>query len=315
MRRQPARDGADGQQQEPGHRLQLVHEHRTQHGPGQGHRAVRSRAPHDHRSGGLPRPAGTAADADPLARAAAVRPAASATPRRARRTRRSLRASASRPETVPSFQSSSRAASPLLRPWRQHITNGARSFAGRRDTSSSRIACTSRSAASAGGPGGASRPSGRARARAPLLAPRPQRHAVGDAVQPGGDRVTLADRRGLAGEDEERGLEGVLGVLLLTQHVAADAPNKPAVALQQGSEGRLLGAPRRSAPGVGCRSAPRQGRSDDVGDARRPRAVPRPWLLLQGEVFATIVPRGGRRVENLRNDLPTSVRWSCRLEP
>ena len=43
-----------------------------------------------------------------------------------------------------------------------------------------------------------------------------------DAEQPARDRIGLADRGRLAGEDQERRLEGVLGGVLVAQHVAAD---------------------------------------------------------------------------------------------
>jgi hypothetical protein len=47
--------------------------------------------------------------------------------------------------------------------------------------------------------------------------------AAGDAVQPVADQLAGHDRGRPAGEDEEGGLEGVLGVLLVGQHAAADA--------------------------------------------------------------------------------------------
>src|SRR5262249_11468949 len=42
-------------------------------------------------------------------------------------------------------------------------------------------------------------------------------NSIGDAVQPAGQRLGLADGGGLAGQDEEGGLEGVLAVLLVAQ--------------------------------------------------------------------------------------------------
>src|SRR5262249_10912268 len=50
-----------------------------------------------------------------------------------------------------------------------------------------------------------------------------QRHAVSDAIEPVAQRLTLVDRAGLARQDQERGLESVLGVLLVLE----DAPAGP----------------------------------------------------------------------------------------
>jgi hypothetical protein len=44
----------------------------------------------------------------------------------------------------------------------------------------------------------------------------------------------------VAGQDEESGLEGVLGVLVVAQDVAADAPDERAVALHERGKGVLL---------------------------------------------------------------------------
>ena len=76
------------------------------------------------------------------------RTADSDTPRCARRFCICLRASASRPETVPSFHPNWPAASVLLLPSRQQSRNGARYFSGNRCSSSSSTACNSRHASS-----------------------------------------------------------------------------------------------------------------------------------------------------------------------
>jgi hypothetical protein len=68
----------------------------------------------------------------------------------------------------------------------------------------------------------------------------PDRQAVGDLVQPVAHGLGLADRVGLAGEDEEGGLESVLGVVQAAEHAPADAQDHGAVPLDQGGEGRLL---------------------------------------------------------------------------
>src|SRR5215212_4108607 len=68
------------------------------------------------------------------------------------------------------------------------------------------------------------------------LAPRPPSRPVGDAVQPAARRLRLADRAGLAGQDEERGLEGVLGVGPRTEDTPADVEDHRAVAGDEGAE-------------------------------------------------------------------------------
>jgi len=44
-----------------------------------------------------------------------------------------------------------------------------------------------------------------------------------------GERRDFADRRGLPGPHEERGLKGVLGILIVAQDIAANAPDQPPV--------------------------------------------------------------------------------------
>src|SRR5262249_35735207 len=62
----------------------------------------------------------------------------------------------------------------------------------------------------------------------------------GDAVEPVADLLPRHDRGRAAGEDEEGGLEGVLGVVVVAEDPAADAPDHRPVALHQGLEGGLL---------------------------------------------------------------------------
>src|SRR5262249_25568077 len=64
--------------------------------------------------------------------------------------------------------------------------------------------------------------------------------AVGDAVQPAADLLPRRDRGGLADEDEERGLEGVLRVVDVADDAPADVEHHRAVAAHQGREGRLI---------------------------------------------------------------------------
>src|SRR5262249_22190230 len=96
---------------------------------------------------------------------------------------------------------------------------------------------------SGAGPGGA--PPRRA-PPPPLLAP-PGRGPSGrggpaapHSVERAGQGLALADRAGLPGQEEEGGLEGVLGILLLAQGAAADAQHHRPVPPQQRLERRLV---------------------------------------------------------------------------
>jgi hypothetical protein len=62
----------------------------------------------------------------------------------------------------------------------------------------------------------------------------------GHAVQPGGQRLLLANRAGLARKHEERRLESVLGVRPLAQRPAADREHQRAMPLQERREGVLI---------------------------------------------------------------------------
>jgi hypothetical protein len=61
----------------------------------------------------------------------------------------------------------------------------------------------------------------------------PHGYAIGHAVQPLGDGLSLADRRSAARQDKESSLKRVLGVVLAGQDVPANGPNQPAVAAHQ----------------------------------------------------------------------------------
>ena len=63
----------------------------------------------------------------------------------------------------------------------------------------------------------------------------------GNAMKPARDGIGLADRRGPAGEDEERGLKGVLGVVRIAKDLLADAQHHRCVPFHQRREGRLIG--------------------------------------------------------------------------
>src|SRR5262249_29622929 len=61
--------------------------------------------------------------------------------------------------------------------------------------------------------------------------------ALGDAVQPGSQGLVVADGVGLLRQGEEGGLEGILGVLLVVQDVAANTGDQRAMPVDQGGKG------------------------------------------------------------------------------
>jgi hypothetical protein len=70
----------------------------------------------------------------------------------------------------------------------------------------------------------------------------PSGDAAGNAEEPAAEGALTVEAGGFTGEDEEGGLEGVLGVLLVTQDAAAQAEHERSVALYEGGEGGLLTA-------------------------------------------------------------------------
>ena len=103
-----------------------------------------------------------------------------------------------------------------------------------------------------------------------------QGRLVGDPVQPVPQPLPRDDGGRLAGQDEEGGLEGVLGVVV-AEHAAADAQHHRPVPADQ----RLRRRPRR-----GCERRPRAGRRRSPGrrppGAGSPRSVGRSWDKLRG---------------------------------
>jgi hypothetical protein len=63
-----------------------------------------------------------------------------------------------------------------------------------------------------------------------------ERHAAGDAMQPGRQRLAGAHRGGLAGQDKKRRLESVLGILDVAQHAPAHLEHQLGVPMHQGRE-------------------------------------------------------------------------------
>ncbi len=70
--------------------------------------------------------------------------------------------------------------------------------------------------------------------------PGPHGCLVRHGIQPVGDHLPTGDRRGLAGEHEERGLERVLGIVGVAEDASADTPDHGAVTHDEGLERRLV---------------------------------------------------------------------------
>src|SRR5262249_15832382 len=92
-----------------------------------------------------------------------------------------------------------------------------------------------------------------------------------DAVEPGGEALTLADAAGLADEDEEGGLEGVVGLVGVAQHLAADTADERPVAAEEGLEGGRVAAgdeagEQLAVAAVGGRAGKAAELSQDVGE-------------------------------------------------
>jgi hypothetical protein len=85
---------------------------------------------------------------------------------------------------------------------------------------------------------------------------------AGDFVEPARQGLPLADRRRLAGEDGEGGLEGVLGGVVVAQNGPANAVDHRPVPPHQRLEGRLVAPGRKGVQAVAVgrpvRSAARQ---------------------------------------------------------
>ncbi len=63
---------------------------------------------------------------------------------------------------------------------------------------------------------------------------------MGDAMQPAAQGVGDVQRAGLAGQDEERGLKGILGVVLVAQDSKARGCDHRAMSRHQAREGRSV---------------------------------------------------------------------------
>jgi hypothetical protein len=61
-------------------------------------------------------------------------------------------------------------------------------------------------------------------------------------MKPGGQRIQLADRAGLSGENQKSGLKRILCILLVPEHVPAHTQNERTVPIDQNGEGGLIAA-------------------------------------------------------------------------
>ena len=176
---------------------------------------------------------------------------------------------ASRPATVPSGRPSCRAASLRVLPSRSHRTMTARYLSGRRLNSWSSRGCRScQTVLFRHGRFGHVRHLPLPRPAAWRPSPSPS-SAVWWAT-PYSQLATISrgrDRRRLADEDEEGGLEGVLGVVVVAKDAAAHAPDHRAVPPHEGRKSRLVTAaevvlqqlPDRSAPPRPAEAPPCEG--------------------------------------------------------
>ena len=86
------------------------------------------------------------------------------------------------------------------------------------------------------------------RGRAPLVLTPPScgrpgsgGDAVGDAMEPGAQRVSNPERARLLDQGQEGGLEGILDIIRIAECIPADAEDHRPVPLDQGREGQLGG--------------------------------------------------------------------------
>ena len=128
-----------------------------------------------------------------------------------------------------------------------------------------------------------SRVSVRHRDRPPFGRPPPtgrdpgaDRGAAGDPMEPGTQRVAHPERAGPPHQDQERGLEGVLGVVVVAEDRAADPPDHRAVPIDQGREGqlrRLAAAGREPLQQLPVRQSGRGPRVEEHAEARRAGSI------------------------------------------
>jgi hypothetical protein len=118
-------------------------------------------------------------------------------------------------------------------------------------------------------------------------------HAVGDAVKPAGNGSLLVDGIGLAGEDQERALEGIFGIVIIAEDMTAHVPDQRAVSVDERGEGAFV--PRDGEPLQQRRVAkvPDRSRIDELAQvSHQGTALPFVHQLASGERFtgSYIVP-------------------------
>ena len=90
-----------------------------------------------------------------------------------------------------------------------------------------------------------------------------QGRLVCHAVEPVGDQLPMGDGMTFSGQHEERRLEGVLGVVMIPEDPAADAPHHRAVTPDEGLERRSLLDRRRTAPGAPVRKSSERAHAEE----------------------------------------------------
>jgi hypothetical protein len=96
-----------------------------------------------------------------------------------------------------------------------------------------------------------------------------KRYAQSNAVKECGHGPGLADVARAPGQHQESGLEGVLRVLLVSEHVAADVPDQPGVAVGQSLERGRIARGRKPRKQLGIRGVVRDcgsGRTEEAAD-------------------------------------------------
>jgi hypothetical protein len=89
---------------------------------------------------------------------------------------------------------------------------------------------------------------------------------VGDAEQPGADRPAAADAGGVLPEQQEGGLEGVVGVGPVAQHPAAGGEHQPAVSPNERGERLLVPVGHHAGQQGRVRGRGGRGRPAEVAD-------------------------------------------------
>src|SRR5262245_52988682 len=117
--------------------------------------------------------------------------------------------------------------------------------------------------------------------------PRLQRRLVGHAVEPVGHHLLRFNRRRLADEDEERGLESVFGVVVVAEDTAAHAPDHRTMPPHQGCKGGIVSLSQERLQqlpiGHPCPVSQQHGSTkvlDDLARVARCHRPPRWWAAL-----------------------------------